>query len=108
MASLSTLERNRDDWDEPETVQALLSLLHPVLAARLLTAVIERAPILRSMSLAGFRGSFLLRKGVLATRDGAWLSRVEREWYVVVLDRFPWSFGWVKLPWMEAPLRVEW
>ncbi|MFC1603746.1 contractile injection system tape measure protein [Planctomycetota bacterium] len=76
--------------------------------AGLLAAVIERAPILRNMSLPGFRGTFLLRKGVLGTRDGAWLLRVERETYDVVLDSFPWGWEWVKLPWMEAPLRVEW
>lgn len=75
---------------------------------QLLEAVIGNAPILRNMSIAGFRGSFLLRKGILDSRDGAWLLRVERESFDVVLDRFPWSFSWIKLPWMRAPLRVEW
>lgn len=75
---------------------------------RLLEAVIAQAPILRDMSVAGFRGTFLLRKGVLSTRDGAWLLQVERETYDIVLERFPWSWGWVKLPWMDAPLRVDW
>ena len=74
----------------------------------LLSAVIAQAPILREMSLSGFRGSFLLRHGVLSTRDGAWLLRVERETYDVVLERFPWSWEWIKLPWMDAPMRVEW
>ena len=74
----------------------------------LLTAVIAHAPILRDMSIPGFRGTFLLRPGILSTRDGAWLLRVERETYDVVLDRFPWSVEWVKLPWMETLLRVEW
>lgn len=74
----------------------------------LLKAAIGHAPILNNMSISGFRGSFLLRKGKLGTRDGAWLLQVERESYDIVLDRFPWSIGWVKLPWMEAPLRVEW
>lgn len=74
----------------------------------LLTAVIAQAPILRDMSISGFRGSFLLRQGMLSSRDGAWLLRVERETYDVVTDRFPWSFAWVKLPWMTTPLRVEW
>ncbi|PTL78102.1 contractile injection system tape measure protein [Vitiosangium sp. GDMCC 1.1324] len=76
--------------------------------ANLLAAVIANAPILKEMSIAGFRGSFLLRKGVLSTRDGTWLLRVARAPYDVVLDRFPWGMGWVKLPWMEAPLCVEW
>jgi len=74
----------------------------------LLEAVIAQAPILNKMSVAGFRGSFLLRAGLLQVRDGGWLLRVERETYDLVLDRFPWGFSWVKLPWMEAPLQVEW
>ncbi len=74
----------------------------------LLTAVIANAPILKNMSINGLRGTFLLRSGVLSRRDGAWLLRVERETYDVVLDRFPWTLQWVKLPWMDAPLRVEW
>lgn len=74
----------------------------------LLKAIIAQAPILRNMSESGLRGTFLLRSGILSTRDGAWLLRVERETYDIVLDRFPWSWVWVKLPWMELPLRVEW
>jgi hypothetical protein len=74
----------------------------------LLTAVIANAPILKNMSINGLRGTFLLRRGVLSSRDGAWLLRVERETYDVVLDRFPWTMQWVKLPWMDTPLRVEW
>ena len=74
----------------------------------LLGAVIQQAPILREMSIAGFRASFLLRKGQLSSRDGAWLLRVERETHDVVLDRFPWSVNLVKLPWMEAMMQVEW
>ncbi|CAG0987528.1 hypothetical protein GPROT1_02737 [Gammaproteobacteria bacterium] len=75
---------------------------------RLLEAAIAQAPVLNQMSIPGFRGSFLLRAGILSVRDGAWLLRVERETYDLVLDRFPWGFQWVKLPWMEAPLQVEW
>src|SRR5262249_15070238 len=74
----------------------------------MLAAVIASAPILKEMSVDGFRGSFLIRKGALGTRDGSWLLRVERVTYDVVLDRFPWGLSWVKLPWMEAPLSVEW
>ena len=74
----------------------------------LLKAVIAQAPILNNMSVDGFRGSFLVRPGLLSTRDGHWLLRVEHQTYDIVLERFPWSWQWVKLPWMEAPLRVEW
>jgi hypothetical protein len=74
----------------------------------LLRAVVERAPILRDMSTAGLRGTFLLRAGRLGAGAGRWLLRVERQTHDVVLDRFPWSIAWVKLPWMSAPLQVEW
>ncbi|MEZ4382399.1 MAG: contractile injection system tape measure protein [Nannocystaceae bacterium] len=77
-------------------------------ATAMLDAVIARAPILKRMSVAGLRGSFLLRPGALRVRDGAWLLQVERQGFDVVLDRFPWSFAWVKLPWMPEPLQVEW
>ncbi len=73
-----------------------------------LTAVIAQAPILRSMPIAGLRGNFLLRAGMLQVKQGIWLLRVERETHDVVLDHFPWEFQWVRLPWMEEPLQVEW
>ncbi len=76
--------------------------------ADFLGAVIAQAPILRDMSLDGFRGTFLLRQAALSARDGAWLLRVERQTYDIVLDRFPWGWEWLRLPWMDAPLRVEW
>lgn len=74
----------------------------------LLATVIAQVPILNKMSVAGFRASFLLRAGMLDIRDGAWLLRVERETHDLVLDRFPWGCQWVKLPWMETLLQVEW
>ena len=74
----------------------------------LLNAVIEHASVLGKISVDGFCGSFLLREGVLSSRDGAWLLRVERKTFDIVLDRLPWTYQWIKLPWMEETLRVEW
>jgi hypothetical protein len=74
----------------------------------LLRSAIASAPILNEMSIEGFRGSFLIRKGAIGARDDTWLLRVERATHDVVLDRCPWGMSWVKLPWMEAPLCVEW
>ena len=74
----------------------------------LLAAVIQQAPILQGMSLAGLRGSFLLRPGQLSTRDGHWLLRVERLTHDIVLDRLPWGLAIVRLPWMPTLMQVEW
>ena len=75
---------------------------------QLLLAVIAQAPILNQMSPDGLRGSFLLRPGVLSEQGGHYLLRVERQSFDVVLERFGWSWSWIKHPWMNAPLRVEW
>ncbi|WP_269744733.1 contractile injection system tape measure protein, partial [Plesiocystis pacifica] len=75
---------------------------------RLLEAVLGHAEGLGLRGVDGLRGSFLLRGGVLVSRDGAWLLRVAGEAYDLLLARVPWSWSWVSLPWMAEPLRVEW
>jgi hypothetical protein len=77
-------------------------------AEDVLSALIGHAPMLGRISVEGLRSAYLQRPGSLTTRDGHWLLRVERKSYDLLLDRLPWSFGWVKLPWMAAPLQVEW
>lgn len=74
----------------------------------LLQAVIANAPVLRNMRPDGLRGSFLLRKGLLRPVPGAWELHVEKATHDVVLERFPWSWSVVKLPWLEGVLAVEW
>ena len=74
----------------------------------LLRAVVSAAPVLRQMSLGGFRASFLLRSGQLRSQDGHWLLQVERQTHDLVMDRFPWSAGIVRLPWMPRLLQVQW
>ena len=74
----------------------------------MLAAVIDHAPILDAMPIPRFRASFLQRAGVLGVRAGSWLLTVERQPYDLVLERFSWSWAWVKLPWMPDALTVEW
>jgi hypothetical protein len=91
-------EVDTDDVTEAEIAEA----------DRLLRAVIDRAPILGEMPVPVFRGMFLERAGVLEVEAGGWLLRVERRTHDALLDRFPWSWSWVRLPFMGHPLRVEW
>src|SRR5262249_10210988 len=77
-------------------------------ADRLLAAVIDRAPVLGELSIPAFRAGCPGRPGPLARRAGAGLWEVGRRPHEGVLDRFPWSWGWVRLPWRPEPLRVEW
>ena len=71
-------------------------------------AVIAHAGCFGDISPDGLRGSFLMRDGILATRDGAWLLRVERLTADAVLARLPWTTEWIRQPWMQAAMRVEW
>jgi hypothetical protein len=47
-------------------------------------------------------------KGPPPKRTGAWLLRVERQAEDALLERLPWGWSWIRLPWMEHPLQVEW
>jgi hypothetical protein len=78
-------------------------------AERLLQAAIGHAGLLGEFTPDSFREAYLLRPGSLSTRDGAWLLRVdERQPGDDVLEHLPWTMQWIKLPWMTAPLRIEW
>jgi hypothetical protein len=77
-------------------------------ALQLLEAAIAHASCLGAISPDGFRGAFLVRDGILGVRDGAWLLRLERHAADILLDRLPWTMQWLKLPWMQAAMRVEW
>jgi hypothetical protein len=73
-----------------------------------LQAMLEHLRPLGRLSVEGLRASWLLRPGLLGTRDGAWLLRVEQRSYDILLDRLAWRLEWIRLPWMPFPLRVEW
>ncbi|MGC2776018.1 MAG: contractile injection system tape measure protein, partial [Bradyrhizobium sp.] len=77
-------------------------------AAQLLDAAIAHATCLGTISHAGLRETFLMRPGMLGTRDGAWLLRLEGRSADVLLKRIPWTLQWLRLPWMQAAMRVEW
>ncbi len=74
----------------------------------LLESVIAHASVLGSISIDGFRSSFLLRPGLLTTREGNWLVQVERTSYDILLDKLPWSFKMIKLPWVQQFIITEW
>jgi|688.fasta_scaffold204573_2 hypothetical protein len=75
---------------------------------RLLEAVIAHAGLAEQVGPEDLRNLVLRRPAVLSSRTGAWLLRVERRAEDVLLERVPWGWGWIRLPWMEHPLQVEW
>jgi len=77
-------------------------------ADALLAAVIEHWKALRNTSVDGLRITFLTRDGVLTRSDDGWQLRVERKTLDVLLDRIPWGYSTVALPWRDDLLHVEW
>lgn len=74
----------------------------------LLESVVEHWRVLEHTSIAGLRGSFLQRPGLLAEVDLVWQLRVEPHAFDVLVDQLPWSISTVKLPWMTTRLFTEW
>jgi len=74
----------------------------------LLAAVIEHWTALRNTSLAALRLSFLQRRGLLRPAPGGWALHPDGESFDLLLGQLPWGISLIRLPWMSAPIFVEW
>lgn len=77
-------------------------------AENLLTAAIGHWSKLANTSPAGLRESFLMRPGVIRHADDQITIALEQHGIDVLLDSLPWSIGFVALPWLTAPIKVDW
>lgn len=77
-------------------------------AQELLEVVIKYWDALGTTSPDGLRSTFLQREGKLIFREDQWLLIVTSQTVDILLNRLPWGFGFVKLPWMEQLLKVQW
>jgi hypothetical protein len=84
------------------------------LLEQLLQAVIAHWKAVGHTSVAGLRECFLQREGRLqrdktpADEPPRWRLRVQTRGFDVLLDRLPWRFQTIRLPWMQGALHVEW
>jgi hypothetical protein len=78
----------------------------------LLQAVIAHWRALGSTSPDGLRQTFLQREGRLtherAEAGQHWQLAVKSGPFDMLLDRLPWSYSTIKLPWMHEVLYVDW
>ncbi|MEO7769089.1 MAG: contractile injection system tape measure protein [Ferruginibacter sp.] len=74
----------------------------------LLKNVIEHWSVLKNTSPDGLREAFLQRSAKLSKVDNGWLLQVEQKAIDVLLSHLPWGVGFIKLPWMNEMLFVEW
>ncbi len=59
-------------------------------------------------SVEGFRGNWLVREGVLKEEEDRWELTVEKRSYDILMQKSPFTFSIIKLPWMKKPLHVTW
>lgn len=78
----------------------------------MLMAVIGHWKTIGNTSVAGLRQSFLQRAGRLTRKpsdlDDQWQLTVEPRAFDMLLDRLPWPYSTIKLPWMAGALHVDW
>ena len=75
---------------------------------QMLQAMITHWQALGGTSVQGLRETFLQREGRLQRDDGAWRLRVAPRAFDMLLDRLPWGYSTLKLPWMNEVLHVDW
>jgi len=92
----------------PYGLDAPLSDAEQAEAEALLQAVLDHADGRLGDDGAALRQDFLQRPGLLSARPGAWVLQVERRPGDEVLDGLPWSWSWIRLPWMDDLLQVVW
>ena len=78
------------------------------LANSLLAGVIANWNAIGHTTPDGLRASFLIRQGTLSDGEEGPQLAVENSAYDVLLDKLPWGYTTVKLPWMKLPLHVKW
>ena len=74
----------------------------------LLEAAVQHWKALKGASVAAVRQTFLIRNGKLAWKDKALTLYVERTTTDVLLERLPWGFSTVKLPWLTNIIYTTW
>jgi hypothetical protein len=74
----------------------------------LIHSVIKNWNAIKNTSPDGFKEAFMKRAGILINEEDKWILKVERKTYDILLDKIPWSYSVIKLPWMKKILYVEW
>ncbi len=77
-------------------------------ADALLTAVLTHWDALKRTSVQALRETFLQREGLVLQQEANWLLRIERKTVDVLIDRIPWGYSALAMPWNDYVIHVEW
>lgn len=75
---------------------------------KLLNAVIDHWNSLKGVSIAGLRGNYFTRSGVLQLEGDKPIIHVERKTADILLKGLPWTLSIAKLPWLDNFLTIKW
>ncbi len=75
---------------------------------QMLKGLLQNWPRVQTSSVEALREGFLLRDARLLELEESWQLKVEGKTLDILMDGMPWSFGIIKLPWMDKRLIVEW
>ncbi len=74
----------------------------------LLSSIINHWSALKKSSITALQETFLQREGKLIDLEDQYKLIVERKTVDILMDKIPWSFSVLQLPWMEKRILVEW
>jgi len=74
----------------------------------MLKGVLQNWEKLKNSSVDALREGFLVRDGYLREKESLWELRVDKKTIDILMQSMPWSFGTIKLPWMNKRIVVEW
>jgi len=74
----------------------------------LLQSVLEHWGALKNTSIHGLQETFLKRECIVQPRDGNWTVTINRKTEDVLLEKIPWGYSMITLPWNKYFIYVEW
>ena len=74
----------------------------------LLHTVIKYWEALKGSGKEALQETFICRKAKLDFKEDHWLLQVEKNTMDILINRLPWGFGIIKLPWIQYLIHVEW
>lgn len=74
----------------------------------LISAMISHWNAIKTSSIDGFRGNWLIREGNLSRKHQKLNLTIEKKVYDILLNQSPFSFSVIQFPWMTEALYVKW
>lgn len=94
--------------DKLTTDNIQLSEQNKKLVESMLQGLLNNWSVLGQSTIESLRESFILREGLLVEQEDKWMLTVESRGFDILLDRLPYNYSPIKLPWMKKPLHVKW